>query len=248
MNDSDCLFATKSTLTSFQNTFSLSEILTFACEPPTLFARKQSCTVRSYHNLPIVKMMLHSKKVSTKAMIASVRSIGSKRCFTLFGSATTRKPPSVTPQMAIRHSNRHTLPVSTLLRYKSSAAVSQVPDDTEEITGHSEGHAAAAEARNKFDTSHEEAWMINLGRGSNNQWLTGPRSDEWFTGLPPSQCPGKYKYYWPEHVDHLYQSYGGFHARLASNISSNNLSIFLWSQLEQELMKMEPSARFHCLT
>jgi len=102
--------------------------------------------------------------------------------------------------MRVRHSNRHTLPVSTLLRYRSSAALSPVDDTvtgtgtgtgTEEIiTGHSEGHVAAAEARNKLDASNEEAWRINLGRGSNNQWLTGPRTDDWFTGLPPSQCPG----------------------------------------------------------
>jgi hypothetical protein len=103
----------------------------------------------------------------------------------------TRQSPSMLMSAPIRHSNRHTLPVSTLLRFKSSAALAEV-DDTEELfTGHTEGHAAAAEARNKLDTSHEEAWMINLGRGSNNQWLTGPRDEEWFTGLPPAQCPGK---------------------------------------------------------
>jgi len=39
--------------------------------------------------------------------------------------------------------------------------------------------------------SHEEAWMINLGRSDNNEWLTGPRDpDEWFTGKQPKICPG----------------------------------------------------------
>jgi len=39
--------------------------------------------------------------------------------------------------------------------------------------------------------SHEEAWMINLGRSDNNKWLTGPRDpDEWFTGKQPKICPG----------------------------------------------------------
>eukprot|EP00536_Pseudo-nitzschia_multiseries_P011021 jgi/Psemu1/289448/fgenesh1_pg.356_\ len=39
--------------------------------------------------------------------------------------------------------------------------------------------------------SHEEAWMINLGRSDNNEWLTGPRDpDEWFTGKQPEICPG----------------------------------------------------------
>ena len=39
--------------------------------------------------------------------------------------------------------------------------------------------------------SHEEAWMVNLGRADNNEWLTGPRDpDEWFTGKQPKICPG----------------------------------------------------------
>ena len=39
--------------------------------------------------------------------------------------------------------------------------------------------------------SHEEAWMINLGRADNNEWLTGSRDpDEWFTGKQPKICPG----------------------------------------------------------
>ncbi|KAL3905288.1 MAG: hypothetical protein SGILL_009738, partial [Bacillariaceae sp.] len=55
------------------------------------------------------------------------------------------------------------------------------------------GHVAAAKARIGTNSalSHEEAWMINLGRNNDNEWLTGPRNaDEWYTGLKPSICPG----------------------------------------------------------
>ncbi|MGK3734737.1 MAG: hypothetical protein ACI8RD_002761 [Bacillariaceae sp.] len=39
-------------------------------------------------------------------------------------------------------------------------------------------------------SSNEESWMINLGRNDNNEWLTGPRDDEWFTGKHPKISPG----------------------------------------------------------
>lgn len=39
--------------------------------------------------------------------------------------------------------------------------------------------------------SHQEAWGVNLGRFSDNDWLTGPRDKEWFTGVAPADCPGK---------------------------------------------------------
>jgi hypothetical protein len=51
--------------------------------------------------------------------------------------------------------------------------------------------AAASHHTPKSSLAQQEAWMINLGRGDNDQWLTGPRDeDEWFTGLKPSLCPG----------------------------------------------------------
>jgi hypothetical protein len=36
------------------------------------------------------------------------------------------------------------------------------------------------------------AWMVNLGRNNDNEWLTGPRGQEWFTGTHPLECPGMY--------------------------------------------------------
>jgi hypothetical protein len=62
--------------------------------------------------------------------------------------------------------------------------------DDEEDSNRSHGHAEAAKVRSAF--SHEEAWMVNLGRDDCNEWLLGPRdADDWFTGLKPSICPGK---------------------------------------------------------
>ena len=62
--------------------------------------------------------------------------------------------------------------------------------DDEETLNKSYGYTEAAKVRSAF--SHEEAWMVNLGRDGNNEWLLGPRDpDEWFTGLKPTTCPGE---------------------------------------------------------
>jgi hypothetical protein len=40
---------------------------------------------------------------------------------------------------------------------------------------------------------HDDAWRINMGRDGDNEWLTGPRPTEWFTGVAPANnCPGTY--------------------------------------------------------
>lgn len=77
---------------------------------------------------------------------------------------------------------------SDVLRWKSTLATySDSEDEDESIRSH--GHAEAAKARSVF--SHEEAWMINLGRDGNNEWLLKQRDpDDWFTGLKPEICPG----------------------------------------------------------
>lgn len=79
------------------------------------------------------------------------------------------------------------------VREKSSSAAMAEEEiiDEQSFSGNIEGHSAAAEATSNMQKSNEEAWMINLGRGNNNEWLTGPRPEEWFTGLAPSECPGK---------------------------------------------------------
>ena len=86
---------------------------------------------------------------------------------------------------------------SDVLRsWKSTMASYSDSEDEydEEDSKRSHGHAEGAKARaggGRMEFSHDEAWMINLGRGNNDEWLQGPRDeDEWFTGLKPSICPG----------------------------------------------------------
>lgn len=147
--------------------------------------------------------MMLGRKVNAKTMLDAIRSIGrngngshnNRSLYTVSTCKTNGTP------MPIRHFNRRTLPLSNFLRNRSSAAAASsgsveeeyldVADGNATANANAQGHAAAAEARNKLNMSHAEAWMINVGRGTNNQWLTGPRSEDWFTGLPPSQCPGK---------------------------------------------------------
>ncbi|CAB9522563.1 Hercynine oxygenase [Seminavis robusta] len=82
-------------------------------------------------------------------------------------------------------------------RWKSSRAAAVYDtdsDDQDDLEVRTKGLAAAAQLRatsaSSAELSHEEAWMINLGRGDDNEWLTGPREDEWFTGIHPRDCPG----------------------------------------------------------
>ena len=82
--------------------------------------------------------------------------------------------------------------------WKSSiASMDYYDDDGDEEsdidkTNRARGHAEAATARASSHLSHDESWMINLGRNEDNEWLLGPRDpDVWFTGMKPSICPGK---------------------------------------------------------
>jgi hypothetical protein len=54
----------------------------------------------------------------------------------------------------------------------------------------SQGHAAAATQLAASARSLDEAWMINLGRQDDNNWLSKPREDDWWTGVHPRNCPG----------------------------------------------------------
>ena len=73
-------------------------------------------------------------------------------------------------------------------RFKSTVAAYE--SDEEELEHRTKGLAAAA-ALGAAPKSHEEAWMVNLGRNHDNELLLGPRDLKWFTGLPPIECPGK---------------------------------------------------------
>jgi hypothetical protein len=115
---------------------------------------------------------------------ASLRSIGGKR-----------QQLSAVRMLAsrLRLSNKTFIrQQSSVSRHNSTAAA--LVDDYEDdlpLVDPTIGHAAAVKARASKETSHEEAWMVNLGRGNDNEWLTGPRPVEWFTGLEPTKCPGK---------------------------------------------------------
>jgi hypothetical protein len=79
-----------------------------------------------------------------------------------------------------------------LSRFKSTMAAYDDGED-DDIDYRHQGHVAAAQARaSDSSKSHEEAWAINLGRDGENEWLTGTRNQEWFTGVAPPKCPGEY--------------------------------------------------------
>lgn len=108
-----------------------------------------------------------------------------------FRSTVGRKQLS-TSRTLVSRLDKSTSIRRTSLRHKSTAAAAVAVDyDDEIVTDSTIGHAAAAQVAVKLDKSHEEAWMANLGRGNDNEWLSGPRPEEWFTGIAPSNCPGK---------------------------------------------------------
>jgi hypothetical protein len=126
--------------------------------------------------------MLARNTAIKKAVLSGLRSVGGKRHFV----SNSKSSPSSSSGLALHHrSARSALSVTS--RQSSSAAAR---DDAEDH-GPPKGYAAEAAVRMNTLKSHEEAWMINLGRRRENAWLTGPRSDEWFTGVVPSKCPGK---------------------------------------------------------
>ena len=75
------------------------------------------------------------------------------------------------------------------LRCKSSGAAFRVQCDAiDEDVPIGNGVRVEDSAR-----SVQEAWMVNLGRGD-DEWLTGPRGGEWFTGVAPDVCPGELEF------------------------------------------------------
>jgi hypothetical protein len=90
-----------------------------------------------------------------------------------------------TPRRLLRNN------VSSAHQVMWKSSVAWEPEEEEVVSGSFKGHAAAAEVRAAQGSSHEEAWMINLGRNGDNEWLTGTRTEDWFTGLSPRRCPGE---------------------------------------------------------
>ena len=70
------------------------------------------------------------------------------------------------------------------LRSKSSGAAFRAQYDDELET-------AMNGTRGQEERSVHESWMMNLGRSGDEEWLTGPRGGDWFTGVAPDVCPGE---------------------------------------------------------
>ena len=138
---------------------------------------QQSIGRISFHLHSTMMFAGHATRVLATATLRSTCTAGKKQFL-----STSKKYAS-----RLR-SNRHSTirQPSTASRHKSTAAAVVDDDSDNGLNGHSTG-----ETRASINRSHEEGWMINLGRGNDNEWLTGPRPQEWFTGLPPSMCPGK---------------------------------------------------------
>ena len=134
--------------------------------------------------------MLSASAARMGCVKTTLREIGKSRrgfsvatgCRKLMSSAETKKGNPFRAGASI---------LSDLNRWKSTMAIYGDSDDEEAFTK-SRGYTEAAKVRSAF--SHEEAWMVNLGRDGNNEWLLGPRDpDDWFTGLKPTSCPGEKK-------------------------------------------------------
>ena len=87
--------------------------------------------------------------------------------------------------------SRRSLSTSTLYekRHQSSVRVATFVDEDSECVSYfpkNTSHVTPPIQKTQY-----EDWMINLGRGRNKVWLTGPRPKDWFTGLNPELCPGK---------------------------------------------------------
>ena len=130
--------------------------------------------------------MLSASAARMGCVKTTLREIGKTRCFSV---AVGRRESGLLP-VGKRNSQFRVVLASNMCRWKSTMAAYTDLDAQERAWDKSHGHAEALKVRSTFA---KEAWMINLGRGDNNRWLLGPRDpDEWFTGLKPSSCPGKF--------------------------------------------------------
>lgn len=78
-------------------------------------------------------------------------------------------------------------------QYSSAAeAATTTTTTTDAIATSLQKGGAAPVLAHLPDAAAVGAWMINLGRNDDNEWLTGPRGREWFTGVHPRECPGMF--------------------------------------------------------
>ena len=132
-------------------------------------------------------MMLSASAARMGCVKTTLRHIG-RNCHRNHSVALGRRGAGGKAKSGLSQNLRVPL-ASDLFRWKSTMATYEDSSDDEDESVRSRGHADAAKARSVF--SHEEAWMVNLGRDQNNEWLLGKRDpDDWFTGLKPDICPG----------------------------------------------------------
>lgn len=155
---------------------------------------------RQSYNLLLLflNMMLSASAARMGCVKTTLRHVGKRRSL----SAVISRPSNATSNSLsgslrnkVKLQGRVALSSSSdVWRWKSTmAACSESDEDETVVLNKSHGHAEAQKVRSTF--SHEEAWMVNLGRDDNNEWLLGPRDpDEWFTGAKPTRCPGKHIY------------------------------------------------------
>jgi hypothetical protein len=131
--------------------------------------------------------MIFARNTVTRKISPSIlRSVGTKRFF-VSNHSSLSSPLCHSPWETTTSYHKSTRWVLSATRRQNSSCVATI--DVEDLQCNSDSYATAG--RMTTGKSHEESWMINLGRGNVNAWLTGVRSDEWFTGVIPSKCPGK---------------------------------------------------------
>ena len=95
-------------------------------------------------------------------------------------------------QIGSNKTGRHfVLEASSAARWQSTQT--EVYDSEDDLDYRSKGLVSAAALRVASSSAYVDGlWKVNLHRGTDNAWLTGPRlAHDWFTGLPPKDCPGK---------------------------------------------------------
>lgn len=112
--------------------------------------------------------------------------MGTRRCCATVSSlrlSVRREERTV----ARNYGNENLLSIAPIFFREQSTSISFEELEVEGLDETTRRLSAAA----SISSSHKEGWMVNLGRGKNNEWLSQQRSEEWYTGVPPSSCPGK---------------------------------------------------------
>lgn len=113
--------------------------------------------------------------------------------------AISRAPPGNPTTMAFmsRSSGSTSSSRPMGIRNKSSGAAFLRQSDEDEDDNNNDAVVTARDSSNGIagggsmaNKSQYESWMANLNRGTDNTWLSQPRTVEWYTGLHPTICPG----------------------------------------------------------